>query len=311
VGTPAAARVAQSGPGSPALSDDVLPVTVVVPTIGRVRQLHSCLESLAACRPRAVEVIVVDQSGDAGVRDLVESFSSRGMRLVACAGRGVSRGRNVGIREARNEVVLVTDDDCTVAPDWVLRGYELVGRTSGGIVTGRVLPVGDPRAVPSWKLDTSPRDYTGRRHAGALFPNNMVLHRSAVIAEGGFDERFGPDEAAEDNEFCYRWLKAGRALRYEPSLVVWHHDWRTRAELDRLYISYARGQGFFYAKHLRQSDTTMIRYMARDLYWAVRGLIAAVAKRRNGWSDPRRGILRGLPGGFVDGWRVFGSKRLT
>jgi GT2 family glycosyltransferase len=284
---------------------DVLDVAVVIPTLGRPVQLRSCLDSLAACRPRAAEVLVVDQSGDAGVRELVESYAEIRARLVPCTGRGVSRGRNLGIEAAAHDVVLVTDDDCTVASDWIGTAAGLIAATPGGIVTGRVLPLGDPAAVPSWKDDERRHDFTGEVHGGALFPNNMVLPRSAVIAAGGFDEAFGPAEAAEDNEFCYRWLRAGHSLRYEPSLVVWHHDWRTPEQLKRLYVAYARGQGFFYAKHLRRGDLVMARWLARDLYWALRGLVAGALRRRPAWTDPRRGILRGLPGGFVHGARVY------
>jgi GT2 family glycosyltransferase len=287
------------------MSVETVAATVVVPTLGRIEPLRACLTSVAACTPRAAEILVVDQSGDPAVLELVESFLGVGARLVPCAGRGVSRGRNLGIQEAANEIVLVTDDDCTVAPDWVEKGRQLAKAVAGGIVTGRVVPVGDPLAVPSSKDDATPHDFTGEIHAGALFPNNMAVHRTSVLDAGGFDERFGPAEAAEDNEFCYRWLRAGRPLRYEPDLVVWHHDWRTREQLERLYVAYARGQGFFYAKHLRLGDTTMLRYLARDLFWALRGTAAGVVKRQQGWTDPRRGIVRGLPVGLWTGWRTF------
>ena len=282
------------------------PVSIVVPTIGRAEPLRACLASLAACAPRAEEIVVVDQSGDAAIQRLVDSWAAIGARCVRCPGRGVSKGRNVGIREAAHEIVLVTDDDCTVAEDWVATAWALMGGDVTGIVTGCVLPVGDPQAVPSAKEDEEPRDYTGEIHAGALFPNNMALSRSSVLELGGFDELFGPSEAAEDNEFCYRWLRAGRSLRYEPSLVVWHHDWRSPSELERLYVAYARGQGFFYAKHLRRGDLTMARWLARDLYWGARSLASAAVKRRARWTDPRRGILRGLPSGLWRGWRAYG-----
>lgn len=288
------------------MSIDSRPVSVVIPTIGRSEPLRVCLESLAACRPRAAEILVVDQSGRSAVQELCDDFAPVGARLVACPGRGVSKGRNLGIERAAHEIVLVTDDDCTVSTDWVATAWELAGREPAGIVTGRVVPVGDPSAVPSFKDDAMPRDFTGEVHAGALFPNNMVLRRSQVLAEGGFDEHFGPAEAAEDNEFCYRWTKAGHPLRYEPALVVWHHDWRTPEQLEQLYVAYARGQGFFYAKHLRRGDATMLRYIARDVYWALRGFASGLVKRRARWSDPRRGIARGLPGGLRDGWRVYG-----
>ena len=282
------------------------PLTVVVPTIGRAEPLRRCLESLAACDLAADEVLVVDQSGDPEIAALVAAHDANGMRLVPCAGRGVSLGRNVGLRNARNRTVCITDDDCTVPGDWVSVAHRLAERHAGAIVTGRVLPVGDPRAVPSTKDDPVAKDLSAERRGGWLFPNNVVLPRDAVLRIGGFDERFGPEEAAEDNEFCYRWLKGGGRLVYEPELVVKHHDWRSPAELEQLYVRYARGEGYFYAKHLRAGDLRMLRFIGRDLVWAARGALSGLVKRRPGWTDHRRGILRGMPGGFRDGWRVYG-----
>jgi GT2 family glycosyltransferase len=286
-----------------------LPATVVIPTIGRTGPLRRCLETLTACAPAAAEILVVDQSHDPAVTALVDEFSGAGARVVPCHGRGVARGRNDGLRAAAHDLVLVTDDDCTVPPDWVATAWRLAAEHPDAIVTGRVLPVGDPRAIPSTKQDPVPRDLSGERRGGVLFPNNMVLPRAAVLGAGGFDERFGPEEAAEDNEFCYRWLRSGNALQYEPALAVSHHDWRSPQELQNLYVRYARGEGFFYAKHLRRGDLRMLRFLVRDTYWGLRGLASAVVKRREPWTDSRRGILRGLPGGFVHGWRVYGRER--
>jgi len=137
----------------------------------------------------------------------------------------------------------------------------------------------------------------------------MLLQTQLCNRLGGFDERFGPEEAAEDNEFCYRWLRAGRPLRYEPSLVVEHHDWRSPDELERLYVRYARGEGFFYAKHLRRGDLRMLRFVIRDLAWGVRALASGLLKGREAWTDSRRGVFKGLPSGFAAGWRVYGKER--
>jgi GT2 family glycosyltransferase len=278
-------------------------ISVVIPTIGRPDPLRRCLETVTGCRPSAQEILVLDQSHAPTVAAVVSGFP--GVRLVPSLGRGVSRGRNDGLRAAANELVLVTDDDCTVSPDWIDTAWRFANRYPNAIVTGRVLAVGDPRAVPSTKEDPDPRDLSDVRRGGVLFPNNMLLPRTSVLELGGFDERFGPEEAAEDNEFCYRWLKAGKSLRYEPSLVVSHHDWRSPDELERLYVRYARGEGFFYAKHLRQGDLRMLTFVVRDTYRAFRGLASALLKRREAWTDPRRGILRGLPGGLVAGWRAY------
>jgi GT2 family glycosyltransferase len=286
-----------------------LPVTVVIPTIGRVDTLEKCLASLASCDPAAAEILIVDQSHAPEVEELSASFGDHHVRVVPCFGRGVSKGRNDGLKAAAHEIVLVTDDDCTVQTDWIGAAWQAMDGDAERIVTGRVVHVGDPRGSTDEVDDDTPREFTGAPRTGVLFPNNMALGRTAVLSEeGGFDERFGPEEAAEDNEFCYRWLKAGRRLLYEPKLVAFHHHWREPAELERLHVRYARGEGFLYAKNLRGGDLRMLRFIARDLVWALRGLLAAVVKRRERWTDFRRGILAGMPRGFRDGWRAFGQR---
>jgi GT2 family glycosyltransferase len=285
-----------------------VPVSVVVPTIGRPQQLRSCLESLSQCRPRASEILVVDQSGLKEVESVVHRFRAAGARTVQCAGRGIAVALNVGLEAAAYDIVLVTHDDCTVAPSWVGRAWALMSPDPRRIITGRVLPAGDPEAVPSTKTDLTAHDYTGEIRCTVLFPNNMALSREMVVASGGFDERF--DTAAEDNDLCYRWLRAGYRLQYEPALVVWHHEWRTREELERLYASYGEAQGRFYAKHLRAGDATMLRFMAGDLHAGLRALAAAAFYGDRRRSDTARHIRRGIVRGLVRGWREFdGTKR--
>jgi GT2 family glycosyltransferase len=289
----------------PAVSATILPVSVVVPTIGRVEQLRVCVGSLVRCDPRADEVLVADQSADPAVAELVAGFADAGVSLLRCDGRGPAAGRNAGLRAARNAIVAMTDDDCAVAPDWIGTAWRLMEEDPHRMVTGRVLAAGDPRSVPSTNEQTTRRDFTGLAHHTALFSGNMVVGRDRALAYGGFDERFGADYGGEDNDLCYRWLRAGERLLFEPDLVVEHRDWRTPAELALQYRRYMRGEGFFYAKHLRAGDVRMLRYLARDVVWALRGLAAAVLKPRDEWPDPRRAIVRGLPAGLYQGVRVF------
>ena len=63
-------------PGKPT-RDRSPSVSVIVPTVGRPRLLQAALESLAACAPRAVETIVVDQSQRDDGRAIVDRFRGR------------------------------------------------------------------------------------------------------------------------------------------------------------------------------------------------------------------------------------------
>lgn len=278
-----------------------LPISIVIPTIGRPALLQRCLESIASCRPGPAEILVVDQSGGV-VADVVASHRGAGARLVPCDARGIAAGTNLGLQSASQGHVLVTHDDCTVAVDWVAVASRHARDTPRAIITGRVLPGGDPAAVPSTKVDETRYDFTGMAIPGQLYPANMLLPRDEVLGIGGFDERDTLRVAAEDNDLCYRWLRGGRSLAFEPDLVVWHHDWRSHDELARLYVNYGRGQGAFYAKHLAAGDVRILRFLAYDVRSGVRSVFGGVRHRRPRWSDPRRGMLRGLPEGLVAGF---------
>jgi GT2 family glycosyltransferase len=197
----------------------------------------------------------------------------------------------------------VTHDDCTVRDDWIAAVARHATRTPDAIVTGQVVPDGPVERVPSTRESNVPYDFTGSDAYGVLYPASMVAPRAALLELGGFDERPSFAWAAEDNDLCYRWLRAGRPLRFEPELVVFHHDWRGPAELAELHLRYARAQGAFYAKHLLRGDARMLRFIASDLALGVRSVAGGVRHRRPRWTDERRSLLRGVPLGFLAGAR--------
>ena len=100
---------------------------------------------------------------------------------------------------------------------------------------------------------------------------------------GGFDERLVP--ASEDADLSHRWLRARRAPRHEPELVVRHHGWRSPAELEALYAGYYRSRGMFIAKHLRAGDRSMLGFVAEDLYAWLRAVLLGPAA----WDPPLGG----------------------
>ena len=246
---------------------------------------------------------MVDQSGDAQTAETVVAYAAVGARVVPCEGRGAGRGRNMGLREARNDLVLFTDDDCTVATSWVGTARALMAG-SHGIVSGAVLPSGDAARVPSTKTDAQPHDFTGGMDIGALFSGNMAVSRPEVLALGGFDERFG--SVAEDVDLCYRWLRAGGRLRYDPNLVVWHHDWRTDAQLEKLYRGYWRGMGVFYAKHLHHPDRIVMQLLALSLFRVLRGTVRRLVRGRSEARSTPPGLAREFAAGLLGSWRLFG-----
>jgi GT2 family glycosyltransferase len=275
--------------------------SVVLPTIGRPALIRECLESLARCDPRADEIVVVDSSDGDEVAAVVSEFESAGARVVPCPEKGLGNAFNLGLGEAKHEVVLLTNDDCTVDPSWVGAGMRHISVKPDAIVTGRVLPDGESQVVPSTIDDPEPHEYRGRG-AFVLYTQCIALRRSAVLGFGGFDGRIQP--SAEDNDLSYRWLRAGRVIRYEPDFVAWHHDWRTTEQLRRLYVDYGIGQGMVYGKYLRRGDLVIAGLVFGAVASAARAIVARIIFRDRQRPDPRLGFIRGLPRGLIRGMRI-------
>ena len=216
------------------------------------------------------------------------AFDAVGARTIRCDEPGLGTAFNIGLAEARHEIVLLTNDDCTVEPLGSF-GWECVDSDPDAIVSGRVRPQGDPDVVPSTIDDPIRRDHVGGP-GFVLYTQCMALRGSDVLGFGGFDGRIRP--SAEDNDLSYRWLRAGRRIRYEPDFVVWHQDWRTREQLERMYVGYGVGQGMVYAKHLRRGDLVVARFLARDLYAIGRGFARRVVRGPPPVVDWRFGFAR-------------------
>ncbi len=283
-----------------------LPATVIVPTIGRPALLAELLASIARGDALPDEVVIVDQSGDdhAGLT-LNQPFM---VRVIHTTPPNIARAMNAGLRAARNDRCLITNDDITVARSWLRLACDLQDAPSV-IATGRVLAGGtDHRRVPSVMLNEFACDYTTPQPWG-IFPGNCALNRTAVLALGGFDERDGFHIAAEDNDLAWRWLKAGNVVRYRPELVVWHHDWRSEAEIARRFREYGAGQGVLYGTHLARGDVAIVRFALRDIARGLRGQLARIVRRRPPHTDWRQGLMPGVLVGIMRGARAELSAR--
>lgn len=196
-------------------------VSVVVPTFRRPALLERCLGALLEQNfaPAAYEIIVVDDAACKETHLQVEQCARRAATrgysvyyLSTAGARGPATARNLGWRAARGEIIAFTDDDCLPAPDWLSSGV--------AAFTGDVMGVSGRIRVP---LPFNPTDYqydTSHLEHSEFATANCFYRREALLAVGGFDERF---RAAwrEDSDLFFRVLERQlRCLVCETAIVV-------------------------------------------------------------------------------------------
>ncbi len=218
-------------------------ISVVVPTRDRPRQLASCLAALAAQTQQPTEVIVVDDaSRDPAAIDAVVG-SVDGARVIRGGGNGPAAARNLGVGEARGEVLCLTDDDCQPRPTWITELAESVA-TGASVVAGATVHA-PPEAIATRASQIITNQLLaasmGERGTTVTFAPTCNLALTAATATTfPFDESF-PLAAGEDREWCDRVTEAGIAIAYAPGAIVAHQPELTVRSFWRQQVRYGRG----------------------------------------------------------------------
>lgn len=115
--------------------------SVIIITFERPHLIGALLESLVDQTRPADEVVVVDNNSSQSYAQVLAPFLTRlPLKVVRESTPGIPAARNRGLLEAQGDIVLFTDDDCRVAPDWIEQLMAPFERDPNiGVVGGEVL----------------------------------------------------------------------------------------------------------------------------------------------------------------------------
>lgn len=225
-------------------------ISIIIATRGRPKLLAQTLESLAQANTTGIswEMVLVDNGDDPQTRTVAEKFASRfTLHLLVENQQGKNRALNQALRQASGKLLLFTDDDVRVEPDWLVKTWTGASRWPDHSVFGgciRVdlpsedlpLDVGD-RYYRAAYADADWDDEEGPYKAAKVFGPNMAI-RAAVFRDGAsFHPDLGPKGSnyimGGETELVQRLERAGMQAVYLPESVVWHqirpdqmtHDW--------------------------------------------------------------------------------------
>ena len=216
-------------------------LTVIVPTYNRTDLLARCLRGLLdqSAAPGDYEIVVVD---DGSTQDTAAVVAAAGapegrLRFFRQENKGPAAARNLGVQQARGEIVLFTGDDCL--PDKRLVEEHLrahaQARSTGSGQAGEVGVVG----LVTWHPEVEVTPFMAFLESGPQFgfgriadPNdvsiwhfytaNCSVQRHWIEQAGGFDEGF-KHAAFEDMELAYRMKRRGLRIVYRPQAKTYHH----------------------------------------------------------------------------------------
>ena len=246
------------------MSSVLQPVSIIVPIKNRGSLLPNLIKNLSNLNYPNYEIIIVDDCSTDNTKNLLRKYPIKSILLKKSVGS--AEARNIGINEAKNNIIALTDSDCFVSRNWLkdlvpfLNIYDVVG--------GRVefCDRAERKLNPSIKIETvlkkeSPVNF--------LNSSNMLFKKELVKHTGGF-----LNYRIEDLEFSWRALKKGFRLIYVPKGLVIHHGKRTILQNIKRYIQYGKSYSKIAAVHRMDISFKPESIYERKTMWNYLQLIA-------------------------------------
>ena len=196
------------------------------------------------------EIIVVDNSSTDGTEEMMRSLQAKvsGMLRYYCKeNEGPGASRNLGIRQARGDIVAFTDSDCTAHPGWLKNGVAKMG-DGIGVVQGKTVP------NPEQTLRALSKTQSITNENGMYQTCNIFYRKEALDMAGGFAPDFcglncfgKPRWGGEDTDLAWRVKEQGWKSVFAADALVYHHifplrPWQVIASMREYQM-----QGLFHA----------------------------------------------------------------
>lgn len=247
--------------------------TILICTSDRGDSIVATIQSVFANTYISFELLIVDQSSDERTAHAVASFrNDPRLRYIKTHTRGVGIAKNIGIALSQTDLVVITDDDCEVPPNWIA---EMVAPFLHNPHVGIVF----------CDVSAAPHDHSAGFIPVSLSTHSLLIEdlahwktcdgvnigigagiairRSTAKAIGGFNPLFGPGSrfrSGDDLEFTLHALAAGHQIYRTNTVAVTHYGFRTYEQGRQLIRRNVFGIGAIYGQLLRRGYWICLRY---------------------------------------------------
>lgn len=213
-------------------------VSVCITVFNEEGSIAELLDSLLSQTKKPNEIVVVDGGSIDRTVEIIRHFQKRNKRIKLLVEKcSRSKGRNLGVEVARNNIIAMTDADCVAEKHWLERITAPFKYKEVDIVAGFYKMKGETafQKAESIFLGITPSKFD----VNFLPSTRSIAFRKEFWEKiGGFPEK--DVNSAEDTDFNYKAVKAGAKIaRVKNARVEWSIPRAYRGLIDKFY-SYAK-----------------------------------------------------------------------
>ena len=231
--------------------DDRPLVSVLICTYNRVDDLKKCLDSMLDQTYDNFEVIVINGPSTDETENLLKKYPFK------CLGQkkkgGLSEARNLGVREAKGEIVAFIDDDAVADKNWVKSHAmkykdEMVGGVGGTIIMKNSKIAEYENRVNKFGVLKNEKKIANYRYEwfNTTCGCNTSFRKKILDEIGGFDGYY--TFWFDETDVCVRMAKAGYKIESESRAVV-QHNYTDGPERSNIWYHITQKQLYFIFKN--------------------------------------------------------------
>ncbi len=253
-------------------------ISVILPILNEEAHLKGAIDSILSqdYQGKTEVILAVGPSQDRTL-EIAQQISQQDSRVVIVdnpTGR-TAAGLNLALKKSESPVIVRVDGHAQIPGNYLSLVVEILNKTGAVNVGGVMAAVGTTAfenavagAMRSPLGVGASRFHTGGE-AGVVDTVYLgAFRREALLAIGGFDERF---TRAQDWELNFRLRENGGVIYFDPRLHVTYRPRSTVKALAKQYFEYGRWRRVVSRKH---SGTINYRYLAPP--FALVGFVSSV-----------------------------------
>jgi GT2 family glycosyltransferase len=213
--------------------------SIVVATYNRKDKLEKCLNALAnQTYPKDdYEIIIVDDGSTDGTYEFLKEKQKeiKNLRIFRQNNKGPASARNLGVKNAKGEVIFFTDDDVIVPNNWIEEFLKVFEKYPEVVAVGGYLEASEEmikrnifakyEAYMSRLVYNMPNElYIGGVETFGVVTCNAAYKKKVIEEVGYFDETF-PVAAGEDADLKLRVALKGYKFAFIPLKAIHIQDY--------------------------------------------------------------------------------------
>jgi succinoglycan biosynthesis protein ExoA len=261
-------------------------VSVILPVLNEEHYLeHSVNAILQQDFTGDIEVLLAIGPSHDKTNEIAAKLAAKDSRIILVENPSgkTAAGLNLAIKNSHHPIIVRVDGHANIPSNYISIAVNLLKETEavnvGGIMAAEGVTEFEKAVAGAMR---SPLGVGGAKfHTGgsAGYVDTVylgVFNREALIAAGGFDERF---TRAQDWELNFRLRKNGGKIYFDPRLTVTYRPRRSISALAKQYFEYGRWRRVVTRTH---KGTINYRYLAPPLA-LIANLFSIIGAFINPW----------------------------